>query len=195
MIIDIIALVLLVLALFKGISKGLIVAVLSLLAFIIGLAAALKLSAVVADYIGSSVNISHKWLPVLAFFLVFLIVALLIRLGAKMLEGIASAVMLGWLNRLGGVVFYILIYFMIYSILLFYATQLNLIKPETAQASVTYGFIQPMAPKVMDALGLVVPIFKNMFDRLLQFFQNVSDKKHPAQFSFLLIQSGKSIFT
>lgn len=195
MIIDIIALVLLVLALFKGISKGLIVAVFSLLAFIIGLAAALKLSAVVAEYIGSNVNISHRWLPVLAFFLVFLIVALLIRLGARMLEGIASAVMLGWLNRIGGVVFYILIYFMIYSIVLFYATQLNLIKPETAQASVTYGFIQPMAPKVMDVLGLIIPIFKNMFDKLLQFFQNVSDKKHPAQYSFLLIQGGKSIFT
>jgi membrane protein required for colicin V production len=195
MIIDIIALVLLVLAIFKGISKGLIVAVFSLVAFIVGLAAALKLSAVVAEYLGNSVNISHRWLPVLAFFLVFLIVVLLIRLGARMLEGVTSAIMLGWLNRLGGVLFYAIIYFMVYSIILFYATNLGVIKPETAQASVTYGFIQPMAPKIMDTLGLAIPFFKNMFDRLLQFFQNVSDKKVPAQYSFLLIQGGRSIFT
>src|SRR2546423_540560 len=100
MLIDIIALVLLILSLFKGLRKGLIIAIFSFLAFIIGLAAALKLSAIVADYLGSSTNISHRWLPVLAFIAVFIIVALLVRLGAKMLEGVIAMAMLGWLNRI-----------------------------------------------------------------------------------------------
>ena len=185
MLIDVIALVLLLLAVYKGFRKGLIVAVFSFLAFIVGLAAALKLSAVVAEYIGSSVNISQRWLPVIAFLVVFFITVLLIRLGAKMLEGVVQVAMLGWLNRLGGIIFYILIYLFIFSILLFYAQQLHLIKPETLTASATYPLIQPVGPKIMSVLGAVIPVFKDMFDQLLQFFQNVSGESNPAQYSFL----------
>ena len=180
MLIDIIVFVLLVMALFKGIRKGLIVAVFSFLAFIIGLAAALKLSTVMADYIGDNVAVSQRWLPFLAFIVVFLIVVLLIRLGAKLLQGAVQAVMLGWVNRIGGAVFYILIYFFIFSILLFYTTQLNLIKPETTKSSVTYNYIAPFGPKVMDFLGAVIPFFRDMFEELLQFFEAVGEKKKAA---------------
>ncbi|SHF77061.1 CvpA family protein [Flavisolibacter ginsengisoli] len=177
MFIDTVALVLLIISVFKGFTKGFIVALFSFLAFIIGLAAALKLSTLAASYIGNAVNISQRWLPVLAFFVVFLIVALAIRLGAKMLEGVVKLAMLGWLNRLGGIIFYILIYFFIFSILLFYAQQLHFLKPETIEASVSYPWIQPIAPKIMSIMGAVMPFFKDMFDQLLQFFQNVSGKK------------------
>jgi membrane protein required for colicin V production len=177
MFIDTVALVLLVIAVFKGFTKGFIVALFSFLAFIIGLAAALKLSTLAASYIGNAVNISQRWLPVIAFLVVFLIVALAIRLGAKMLEGVVKLAMLGWLNRLGGIILYILIYFFIFSILLFYAQQLHLLKPETIEASVSYPWIQPIAPKIMSIMGAVIPFFKDMFDQLLQFFQNVSGKK------------------
>lgn len=185
MLIDVIALVLLLLSVYKGFRKGLIVAVFSFLAFIVGLAAALKLSAVVAAYIGSNVNLSQRWLPVIAFLVVFFVTVLLIRLGAKMLESAVQVAMLGWLNRLGGIIFYILIYFFIFSILLFYAQQLHLIKPETTEASKTYPYIQPIGPRIMGILGSVIPAFKDMFDQLLQFFQHVSDKSSPAQYSFL----------
>jgi membrane protein required for colicin V production len=93
--------------------------------------------------------------------------------------------MLGWLNRLGGIIFYILIYFFIFSILLFYVQQLHLIKPEATQASSTYMYIQPIGPWIMNGIGSVIPFFRDMFDQLLQFFQNVSDKNNPAQYSFL----------
>ena len=90
MILDIISFILLLLALFKGLRKGLIVALFSFVAFFIGLAAALKLSSIVAEYLGRSVNVSGKWLPFMAFAIVFFIVILLVRLGAKMIEKLAS---------------------------------------------------------------------------------------------------------
>src|SRR5678810_955263 len=83
MFIDIIAIALIVLAMIKGFQKGLVVAIFSLLAFIIGLAAAIKLSSAVAAYLGTNTIVSHRWLPILAFVVVFFIVALLVRLGAK----------------------------------------------------------------------------------------------------------------
>ena len=176
MFIDIIAIVLVILAVIKGFSKGLVIAIFSLLAFIIGLAAALKLSAVVAEYLETNTNISQRWLPILAFAIVFFIVILLVRLGAKAIESGLRMVMLGWLNKLGGIVFYLLLYFFIYSIILFYATQLHIIKTETIQTSVTYPIIYPMAPLVMDALGSIIPFFKNMFADLESFFDSLSKK-------------------
>ena len=103
MILDIIVAMILILALIKGYRQGLIVALFSVISFIFGLAAALKLSVVVADYIGNSVKISDKWLPIISFGVVFLIVVLLVRLGAKFIQKSVELAMLGWLNKIGGI--------------------------------------------------------------------------------------------
>jgi membrane protein required for colicin V production len=102
----------------------------------------------------------------------------LVRLGARGVESVMRMTMLGWLNKLGGIVFYLLLYFLVYSIILFYATKLHIIKSETIQTSTTYPIIYPMAPIVMDAIGQVVPFFKNMFSDLEGFFDNLSRRSH-----------------
>lgn len=170
MLIDFISIGLLILSIIKGFRKGLVIAVFSFLAFIVGLAAAIKLSAVVAEYLGNAISVSQRWLPILAFAIVFFIVALLVRLGAKAIESVLKLTMLGWFNKLGGILFYLLMYFFVFSIVLFYATQLHLIKPKTSQVSVTYPLIYPMAPTAMNILGSLLPFFKNMFTGLENFF-------------------------
>ena len=173
MLIDIIVVILLILAAYKGFRNGLILALFSFLAFIIGLAAAIKLSAVAAGYIGSAVNISQRWLPVLAFAVVFIIVVLLVKLGAKLIEGAVSMMMMGWLNRVGGMLFFALLYIFIFSLILFYADGVGIIKPETAEASSSYGFIRPLGPQVLKGLAAIVPLFKGMFTELEAFFEGV----------------------
>jgi membrane protein required for colicin V production len=176
MLIDIILLVLLVLAAIKGYSKGLIIAVFSFVAIIVGLAAALKLSAVAASYIGNAVKISDQWLPVISFLVVFLVVVLLIRLGARLLEKTIQVALLGWVNRLGGIIFYAAFYLTIYSVLLFYAVQMELIKPATIQQSTTYQYIAPWGSKIIDSIGVVLPFLKNSFTDLEHFFGGLASK-------------------
>ncbi len=65
MLIDIVFLILLLLAAFKGLRNGLIVALFSLVGFIVGIAVAVKLSAVAATYIGHTINVAQRWLPLL----------------------------------------------------------------------------------------------------------------------------------
>ena len=176
MLIDLIFAVLLVIAIIKGYQKGLIIAVFSIIAFIIGLAAALKLSAVVAEYLKDSVNVSAKWLPFLAFAVVFFIVVILVRLGAKLIEKAFQVVLLGWLNRIGGIVLYAALYLIILSIFIFYAEKLQLLQPATIESSQTYNFIQPWGPKVMNNIGRMIPVFKDMFTELGDFFNSLSNK-------------------
>ncbi len=165
-----------VIAVLKGYRKGLIVALFSIIAFIIGLAAALKLSAVAASYLKDSVNISAKWLPFIAFIIVFIGVVLLIRMGGKLIEKAVQVALLGWLNRIGGIILYAAIYIIILSFFLFFAEKLGFIKPSVIQSSLTYDFIQPWGPKLINSFGKVLPVFKDTFIELESFFDSVSNK-------------------
>ena len=176
MIIDIAFVIILILAIVKGLGKGLILGVFSLLAFIIGLAAALKLSVVVAEYLKDSSGNFSKWLPLISFMLVFIAVILLVGLLARVIKKTMQFAMLGWLDRLGGMILYVAIYTIIFSIFLFFAEKLFLIQPSTVQDSVVYPYISPWAPKVMDNLGKIIPLFKDMFTELQEFFGMLAKK-------------------
>ena len=176
MLIDLALATLLVIAIFKGYQKGFIIAVFSIIAFIVGLAAALKFSAVVAGWLQNSVHISAKWLPFIAFAVVFFTVVLLVRVGAKLIEKSIQAVMLGWLNRVGGIILYAVLYIIILSIFIFYAQKLQLLQVAAIESSQTYPYIQPWGPEVMDNFGRLIPIFKDMFTELGEFFNALSNK-------------------
>jgi len=176
MLIDIIFVVLMILAIVKGFRRGLIVAVFSLVAIVIGLAAAIKLSAIAAHYLGQSVKVSDRWLPVIAFAGVFILVVFLVRVGARLIEKTFQLAMLGLVNRLGGIALYIILYTIIYSILLFYTSQIHILKPGTIERSATYPYIQSWGPKVIDSLGKLIPIFRDMFSGLEDFFAKLSRK-------------------
>lgn len=180
MLIDIIFIALLVMAIFKGYTRGFIVAIFSVLALVVGLAAALKLSVVTAAWLKDTVNIAAKWLPFLAFTLVFLVVVLLVRLGARAIEKTAALAFLGWANKLAGVLLYSVLYMIVLSVCLFYAGKLNIISAETIASSKTYSFIQPWGPKTVDFIGKLIPFFKDMFQQLEDFFAGISNKMQTA---------------
>ena len=174
--IDVLFLIFIVLAVFKGLRQGFLLAVFSAIAFIVGLAAAVKLSAALAGYLKDSVHVSTRWLPVLAFVLVFLGVVLLVRGGARLIEAALDLAMMGWLNKLAGVLLYALVYTIILSVLLFYAVQVHLISASTRMASITYPVIRPWGPVVIEAFGKLVPLFKGMFTQLEEFFGQLHNR-------------------
>jgi membrane protein required for colicin V production len=174
--IDILFAVILIIAIIKGLRKGLAVALFSIVAFIIGLAAALKLSAAVAVYLEKNLAVSNHWLPVISFLVVFIVVVVLVNLGGKLVEKTFEMAFLGWVNRVGGAIFYVLLYTIIFSVLLFYAEKMNFIKQETIGKSITFPYIKPWGPVVIDTFGKIIPVFKDSFQQLEGFFEEVSDK-------------------
>ena len=178
MFIDIIALILLAMAIFKGYRRGFIVSILSFLAILIGLAAAMKFSVAVADWLQNNTNIGSHWLPFISFLLIMVAVSLAVRWIANIVEAAIEIVLLGWLNKLGGIILYVLLFMMVYSIILFYATQMDLLKEATIQSSQTYAIIEPWGPKAINALGYIIPFFKDMFTDLQHFFSNVSSSNY-----------------
>jgi membrane protein required for colicin V production len=176
--IDVLFLLFMAMAAYKGFRHGLILSVLAGLALIAGLAAAVKLSASVAYLLRHSMHMSTRWLPILAFALVFLAVILVIRWGARLLESTIDLAGMGWLNKLGGILLYAALYTTILSILLFYASQVHLIPAATMASSVTYPCLRSWGPVLIDHVGKLIPFFKGMFVQLEDFFGHFAHGRH-----------------
>ncbi|MDD5126710.1 MAG: CvpA family protein [Dehalococcoidales bacterium] len=100
---DIALLVALIIPVFTGFTQGLIKAVLSLAGLVVGVLLAGRFHGALAGQLTfiSSPAIAN----IVAFAIIAIGVMLIASIIAAVLKGIASAIMLGWLNRLGGAVF------------------------------------------------------------------------------------------
>lgn len=178
MFIDICLLAILVFAVFKGVTQGLVMALCSFLAIIIGLAAAVKTSALVARWLSGAMDVQAAWLPFLAFVLVMVAVMLAARIVARLLETTLHLTMMGWANRLGGILLFGCVYVTLFSVIMFYMERLQLLKPEMIAASKSYPYICFWGPEALQFFGKLLPVFKGMFDELSQFFGSLG--KNPA---------------
>jgi membrane protein required for colicin V production len=83
---------------------------------------------------------------------------------------------LGWVNKIGGILLFAVLYTLILSVLLFFASQLHVFTEQTIAESKTYIYIQPWGARVIDSLGTIIPLFKNVFAELQTFFEKIGGK-------------------
>jgi membrane protein required for colicin V production len=115
------------------------------------------------------------WWPVIAFILVLAIVSGIIRAAAAVISKTLDLAMLGWLNKLGGFLLYAILYTLIYSVVLFYYDQLMHISEVTKEQSRVYSYIEPWGDWTMNALGNIIPQFKDVFHDIERFFEKVGN--------------------
>jgi membrane protein required for colicin V production len=176
--IDIFFYIILVLAIIRGWRKGLIIALFSLVCGLVGLTAAVKLSAIVATHMKSDLHMSSRWLPVLAFILVFILVIIIISWAARLLEKLIRWVLLEWLNKLGGILLFLILYLSVYSIILFYGTETQIISKHAAHESHLYHLIAPFGPAVIRLITGFIPFGHDMFIALEGFFDKIARDIH-----------------
>lgn len=183
MILDIVFAILLLLAFIHGYRKGLIHSVVSLLAIVIGIMAAVYLSELTAIYIDKWFNISSKYLPMISFMVVFIGIYLLFRLLENMLEGFFKLLKLNFINQIAGAIIWSVIWIMLFSTILFYSNNAGLLSLELKNESVVYEKAEPFAPKTIETIGKVIPPVKNILNSLQQWFKDleISETKENAE--------------
>lgn len=107
-ILDIILLICFVPAIFQGVRKGFIAQAISIISIILGIWASARFANIVTAWIAQYITASEQVLKVVAFALILVLVFLVLAALGKMLEGVFRLVMLGWLNKLLGVLFALL---------------------------------------------------------------------------------------
>lgn len=175
MVIDIIAITLIIIFFIRGYMKGIIVAVFSLVAIILGIICALKLSERLATYLFDKGYVTSGWAQVISYVILFIGVVWLVRIIAKALESALNVAMLGWVNKGVGGLIYAFLAVIICSSMLWLAAEMQILSPDTIAKSKTYPYIEPVAPWVADKVGGLWPMAKSVFTDLQTFFSNVND--------------------
>jgi membrane protein required for colicin V production len=177
MVLDIVYALILLLAMVHGYRKGIIHSIVSLIALIVGLLAAVRFSELAAVYIDKWFNISGKYLPLIAFIAVFIGLYLLFRLLEQALEGFFKLIKLNFINQLVGALIWGLVWTMLYSTILFYLNNMGLFSDELKNDSVTYEKILPIAPDTFELIGKVIPPVKNTYNSLDAWFEELHNKR------------------
>ena len=106
---DIIILLCFLPALIRGVMKGFIEQAVALVSLILGAWLAFKFSIVVGEWLQPFFKVSETVMHVISFAVIMIAVVLVLFVLGKLLAGILKIVMLGWLDRLLGLVFALLI--------------------------------------------------------------------------------------
>jgi membrane protein required for colicin V production len=145
---DIILLVLLVPGTIRGISKGLLEQVVTLIGVVLAVYMAYHFSEPVCTWLDQYINVSETALHVVGFIVMLLGVLIIVMCLAKVLTHVADAASLGWLNRALGFVFAIAVSALILSVLIILFDTLNakfeLVKTPILNESVLYGHLRDL---------------------------------------------------
>ncbi len=155
-VLDIIFLVPLLFALYRGFRKGLIHMISSLTALILGIVGAIKLRPLFASLLDSIFNIDPQHMNVIAFAVAFVTIVLLVHLVAFMVEKLVNAVALNFVNRLLGMAFGLVVTAFVLSMILWPVNEVNaekqIIKPEHIEKSLLYKPLSAIAPALFPYL-------------------------------------------
>ncbi len=155
-ILDIILLICFVPSLIQGFRKGFISQVIAIISIIAGVWMSARFANIVSGWIGQYIQGSEQVLKVVAFALIFIAVIAVLALLGKLIEGTIRLVMLGWLNRLLGVLFSPLKAGLIIGLIIMAFCSLNetfgFVSEETLNSSVLFPPLKKMAYDVFPYL-------------------------------------------
>ncbi|XZF12353.1 CvpA family protein [Chitinophagaceae bacterium MMS25-I14] len=174
MILDVIGLILIIALFIRGYRKGLIVAVFAVLALLLGIICALKLSGSFASFLLEKGWVTSGWAQIISYIILFIGVIWIVRAGGKLIEKTVEAVWLGLFNNLSGGLLYAFIATVIWSSCLWIGNHAHFFTPETIAASKTFNWFSPVAPWVFAHIGSVLPFAKGLFGDLQHFFDQVN---------------------
>lgn len=150
--IDIVLGILLILSAISGFRKGLIAELASLAALILGIWGAIKFSHITSEFLVENFNWHWAHLNIASFIITFLVIVILVHIVGSTVNKLAETVLLGFANKLAGLIFGIIRAALVLSILLLVFDKIDKdvkILSEDAKAdSQLYEPIKNLAPSI-----------------------------------------------
>jgi len=150
--IDIILGLLLIFAAIGGFKNGLISEVASLAALILGIWGAIEFSYVTSDFLVENFHLETDYLNIISFVVTFVVIVILVHIVGSTVNKMVETVMLGWVNKLAGLVFGVLKAALILSVILVVFDKIDedvkILPREAKQNSRMYEPIRSFAPSI-----------------------------------------------
>ena len=160
----IIAIVLLIFGI-KGLRKGLIIEVVSLLAFGVGIYGAMHFSDFTAEHLQDFMEINPQYLNTIAFVLTFIILVVVVNLIGRLISKLIKSMNLGFFDKLGGFLFGVLKGVLLCSTFVLVLNNLQwtgVIKEEVREGSFLYKHVEETVPYLYKGFDLVKGYAKDM---------------------------------
>lgn len=164
MIIDIITVILLAFAIYKGWTKGFTMAIFTFASYFIAILLALQFSGMLAGYMKNYAKSDSKWYSFLSFVLVLLAGIIAVRIVGKLIEKSAQVLMLGLPNKMLGMLFFSFIYLTVFAVFLVYAEKFEMIDQYNVVNSKSYNYLLRFGKGFVEQCSRWLPDIKNLFN-------------------------------
>ena len=155
---DIIIAIILFLFGWRGLRKGLIISLVSLLAFGLGIYGAMHFSDFTAEHLQDFMTINSKYLGTIAFVLTFILLVILVNVVGRIVKNAVHELNLGFFDHLGGFVFGLakgLLLCSTFVLVLNNLQMMGLIKEEVKKESFLYPYVEQTVPYLYKGFDLV----------------------------------------
>lgn len=149
-------------ALFFGIKNGMVKQLVALAVIYFGIVLSLRFATPVSLWVLEHVKMTEFWAKAVSFVLIFFVVALVLSLFGRIIENIIKITLLGWLNKLLGVVMTFILTILLLSVVVYLVDSANnlleFIPKEKLEESRFY-------PALLQLSQEVFPHFKELFSK------------------------------
>jgi membrane protein required for colicin V production len=149
--------VLLIYAVFRGITRGLVLQLASLAALLAGIFAALKLSGFTARYLAQHWTFNYEYLYIVSLAITFTLVFILINMLGKLLEKMVETAHLSFVNKLAGAFFNVFKVMLIVGVILLFIDridkQVSILPRNAREGSFFYKPVTSLTLFLFPALG------------------------------------------
>ena len=156
--IDIVLALLLVFSAINGFRKGLIVELASLAALILGIWGAIEFSDITSEFLIENFNMQSEHLNIISFVITFVVIVILVHVVGSVVNKMVETIMLGFVNKLAGLIFGILRSALILSVILVIFDKVDkdieILSPEAKSESRLYDPIRNFAPSIFPFINI-----------------------------------------
>lgn len=175
MLLDALIVIASVLGFIRGWKKGMLWALGSLLAVLVGIFISLKLAHALADFLFKQNILTGSYTLLISFILLFLLTMLAFRMAVGMIESLLDKIMLGWVNKLSGGLLYTFFVLFVVSVFLWLAREAGLIRPELRTESKVYSLVEPIGPETVRLGSEYLPLCKGLWNDIRNYMHQKTE--------------------
>lgn len=173
--IDFVLLVPLLFGIYDGYKKGFLLVLVGLFAYVIGIIGAFKLTQIGIDFLIIYFPHMPKLLPFISFVLIFLLISSGIYiLGLIAKKALNFSIFAGTLDNIMGAAIGLLQWIFMLSIVIWLIKQADFAMLKTYfEGSLVFSYLEPLAPKIVEKLTLILPFGDHLFQSINDIFKNL----------------------
>ncbi len=175
-VLDLMALLISLVGFYLGFRRGFIMAFFGMIGLLLGLILAMKFASWLSPAVASLDFFPSAWIPMISFVLMFIAAVLIIRAIRQAVESLASALMMGGINRILGGLVYAVMGIFIWSTLLWLGHRLYLFSPDLLAETRTFPYLVSLPSLVFEKFGQYWPFVETMLEDLHEYFDQISQK-------------------